>query len=93
MNRLHRWYCKTGHWKRAVTDEILPWALDGIALGEAVLEIGPGHGLTTDWLRQRVKALDCLEIDEALADSLRDRFVESNVMVQHGDASAIGGVP
>ncbi len=48
MNRLHRWYCKSGHWKRAVEGQILPWALDGIDLGESVLEVGPGPGVTTD---------------------------------------------
>jgi len=49
MNRLHRWYCKSGHWKRTVENQILPWALDGIDLGESVLEVGPGPGVTTDW--------------------------------------------
>ena len=89
MNRLHRWYCKSHHWKQTATNEILPWALDGIDLGEAVLEVGPGPGVTTDWLRHRVKRLECLEIDVALADSLECRFSAANVSVRCGDATAM----
>src|SRR6516165_7436715 len=51
MNRLHRWYCRSSRWKRTLDNNILPWALSGIQLGEQVLEVGPGPGLTTDWLR------------------------------------------
>ena len=89
MNRLHRWYCKSGHWKRTVENQILPWALDGIDLGESVLEVGPGPGVTTDWLRYRAKYVECLEIDHALAASLERRFSASNVTVRCGDATAM----
>ncbi len=87
MNRLHRWYCKSGHWKRTVEGQILPWALHGIDLGESVLEVGPGPGVTTDWLRYRAKYVECLEIDHALAASLERRFSASNVIVRCGDAT------
>lgn len=89
MNRLHRWYCKSDHWKRTVTNGILPWALDDIELGKSVLEVGPGPGVTTDWLRHRAESLECLEIDPILAHSLQSRFSETNVMVQCGDATAM----
>lgn len=89
MNRLHRWYCKTGHWKRTVENQILPWALDGIDLGESVLEVGPGPGVTTDWLRYHARHVDCLEIDHALAASLEHRFSGSNVTIRCGDATAM----
>jgi SAM-dependent methyltransferase len=89
MNRLHRWYCRSGHWKRTVEGQILPWALDGIDLGESVLEVGPGPGVTTDWLRYRTKHVECLEIDPALAASLERRFSASNVAVRCGDATAM----
>lgn len=89
MNRLHRWYCQSEHWKRAVTDEILPWALEGINLGESILEIGPGPGVTTDWLRHRVDNMECLEIDPALADALQHRLSAANVTVRCGDATAM----
>lgn len=89
MNRLHRWYCRSEHWRRTTHGRILPWALDGIELGNTVLEVGPGPGLTTDWLRDRVKNLECLEKDATLADSLRIRLVNTNVRVQCGDATAM----
>lgn len=89
MNRLHRWYCKTDHWRRTVEQQVLPWALEGIDLGEDILEVGPGPGLTTDSLRYRAKHVECLEIDTALAASLERRFSASNVTVRCGDATAM----
>ena len=89
MNRLHRWYCNSGHWRRTVENQILPWALGGIDLGESVLEVGPGPGVTTDWLRYRARRVDCLEIDPALAGSLERRISASNVTIRCGDATAM----
>ena len=53
------------------------------------MEVGPGPGLTTDWLRSRVKRLTCIEMDSALANSLRSRTANSNVTVECGDAAAM----
>ena len=89
MNRLHRWYCQTNHWKRTVSYEIIPWALEGISLGKSILEIGPGPGVTTDWLRHLVDRMECLEIDPALADALQRRLSAANVTVRCGDATAM----
>lgn len=89
MNRLHRWYCKTDRWKRNVTGEILPWALEGIDLDGSVLEVGPGPGVTTDWLKDRTERLECLEIDPALAEALQRRLTASHVNVRCGDAAAM----
>lgn len=89
LNRLHRWYCQSEHWRRTTQAKTLPWALDGVQLGDTVLEAGPGPGLTTDWLRHRVKHLECLEKDAALANSLSLRLANTNVHVQCGDATAM----
>ncbi len=89
MNRLHRWYCKSDHWKQTVTNEILPWVLNGITLGESVLEVGPGPGVTTDWLRNRAGRIECLEIDPALAEALQCRLSAAEVNVRCGDATAM----
>jgi SAM-dependent methyltransferase len=67
----------------------MPWVLSGVELGEEVLEIGPGPGLTTDLLRQRIARITALEIDPVLADSLAARLGSSNVTVIRGDATAM----
>ena len=89
MNRFHRWYCRTGHWRHAIQDQILPWVLGDIDLGDHVLEVGPGPGLTTDMLATRVPKLTAVEIDPDLAARLRDRFAGTNVTVEQGDATAM----
>ncbi|MGH9737413.1 MAG: class I SAM-dependent methyltransferase [Candidatus Acidiferrales bacterium] len=87
MNRVHRWYCQSSFWKRKLNCEILPWVLNKLELGDEVLEIGPGPGLTTDWLRNRCSNLTCLEIDPALARNLCKRAGNANLKVQIGDAT------
>lgn len=89
MNRLHRWYCRSGPWKQKLENKILPWSLRGVDLGNDVLEVGPGPGLTTDWLRHRYKSLNCIEVDRELAHSLGQRTANSNVRVQCADATAM----
>jgi SAM-dependent methyltransferase len=89
MNRLHRWYCRSSRWKQKVEKEVLPWSLRGINLGNDVLEMGPGPGLTTDWLRRRCKSLTCIEVDQELACSLAQCTANSNVRVQCADATTM----
>lgn len=89
MNGFHRWYCRTGHWRHAIQDQILPWALRGVDLGHDALEVGPGPGLTTDVLASQVQKLTAIEIDPDLAGRLRDRFADTNVTVEQGDATAM----
>lgn len=89
MNRLHRWYCRSNHWRRTLEGEVLPWALAGVALGDTVLEVGPGPGLTTDWLLSRCRNLTCIEMDLLLANALGRRTAHTNVHVHCGDATAM----
>ncbi len=89
MNRFHRWYCRTDHWRRIAQEQLLPWVLGTADLGPHALEVGPGPGLMTDVLRTRVRALTAIEIDPALASALRDRHVGTNVDVVEGDATAM----
>ena len=88
MNRLHRWYCRSDAWAARVRDE-LPRVLDGVELGEEVLEVGPGPGLTTDLLRTRVPRLTAIEIDPHLAEALRQRTLGQGVEVVTGDATSM----
>lgn len=88
MNWIHRRMCRSAHWKRTL-DKRLPWILEGARLGANVLEVGPGPGLTSDWLRTRVERLTALELDSALAESLRRRTLSTNTTVVTGDATAM----
>ena len=63
------------------------WALSTVKLGDSVLELGPGPGLTTDLLRQRANSLTAIEIDPTLAESLGGRLRGSNVHIVVGDAT------
>jgi len=79
MNSFHRWFCRTDYWRKALAQQIMPSALDGVALGEDVLEVGPGPGLATDVLRARHQRVTSIEIDPLLADSLRHCLQGTNV--------------
>ncbi len=48
----------------------------GFELGEQVVEIGPGPGVTTELLIERASHLTAVEIDESLAADLRRRFAD-----------------
>jgi len=89
MNRIHRWLCRSERWGKMLDQIIVPWVLSDVSLGDDVLEVGPGPGLTTDLLRPRTAHLTALEIDPALARSLAARMTGSNVAVVQGDATAM----
>jgi len=89
MNRLHRWYCSSQAWNRKIEKEILPWALEGVDLGAHVLEVGPGPGLTTEWLRHRCQALTCIEVNQELARALQKRTRSSGIRVDCADATTM----
>jgi len=88
MNRLHRWYCRSDMWAATVRDQ-LPWVLRGVELGDEVLEVGPGPGLTTDLLRKIASRVTAIEIDPRLAEALRQRTLGQGVEVVTGDATAM----
>jgi len=55
-------------------------------LGKNMLEIGPGPGAATEWLRHQVARLTAVEVDEAAADLLSTRFAGTNVQIITGSA-------
>jgi SAM-dependent methyltransferase len=67
----------------------VPWVVSGADLGQNVLELGPGPGLTTDLLRLKLERLTAIEVDPGLAASLRSRLSGSNVEVIAGDATTM----
>ena len=86
MNVFHRWYCNSKRWADSMR-QYLPMMLGDVDLGSDVLEIGPGPGVITDLLRDRVVRLTSIEIDHALAESLKRRMQGSNVTVVEGDGA------
>lgn len=89
MNERHLQLCASPKWAQYVRTELLPWVQAGHKLGEHVLELGPGPGLTTDVLRKLVPSLTAVELDPALAPALARRLVGANVNVIRGDATRL----
>jgi SAM-dependent methyltransferase len=57
--------------------------------GDSMLEIGPGPGAATEWLRHEVRRLVALELDERVAGVLAARYLGTNVEVVVGDATQL----
>src|ERR1700678_2613558 len=77
-------------WAAHIQEEVLPQATAGVELGTDLLELGPGPGAATDWLRHRVSRLVALEQEEEAVARLVQRFLDTNVEVVRGDAAALG---
>lgn len=90
MNQIHLELCASPEWAQYLRDDLLPWAMSAWDLGDDVLELGPGPGLSTDILRQHVARLTALEVDEELFQPLHERLQGTNVSVVHGDATQSG---
>lgn len=69
--------------------EVLEPVTAGLDLGEEMLELGPGPGAATRWLRHRVKRLVALELDPDAAARLAAELAGTNVTVQIGDSSQV----
>ena len=89
MNALHLKLCSSDEWAESVKKWIIPGALEGVTLGDDVLEVGPGPGRTTDILRHMTARLTAVEIDHDLAEALRARMTGTNVEVVEADATAL----
>jgi SAM-dependent methyltransferase len=89
MNEAHLRICSSPEWQAVVEEEILPNAVGDRSLGEVVLEVGAGPGLTTDAIRQMVPNLTAVELDEELAAKLAERVADTNVEVVCADASEL----
>lgn len=57
MNEYHLEMLSSPKWAEMLERDLLPWIVSVGELGEDVLEIGPGPGLTTDLLRKRTARL------------------------------------
>jgi SAM-dependent methyltransferase len=90
MNEMHLEFLASDGWAKMLETDLLPWIVESGDLGDDVLEIGPGPGLTTDLLRARVPRVTALELDDDLAARLTERLKGTNVNVVHGDATNSG---
>jgi len=81
--------CSTPEWAEFMESEVLEPVTAGIDLGNEMLELGPGPGATTRWLRHRVERLVALELDPDAATRLADELAGTNVTVQVGDATRL----
>jgi SAM-dependent methyltransferase len=89
MNENHDRLCPSPEWAAYLQDEVLPAVADGRDLGREMIEVGPGPGASTDWLRHRVGRLVAVEIDPDAAERLAERFAGTNVEVVTADATAL----
>jgi SAM-dependent methyltransferase len=87
VNELHLQFLSSPEWARMLEQDLLPWMQSAGELGDDVVEIGPGPGLTTDLLRRVVPQVTAIEIDTELADRLRERLAGTNVEVRCEDAT------
>lgn len=82
MNRIHRTICASRWWARRVERELVPWCLDGVELGEGVIEVGPGFGATTRVPASRSGRLTAIELEERYCQRLRRELGEDVTVVQ-----------
>ena len=88
MNKAHRRLCSSEKWATGVRDRLLPWALDGVQLGDDVVEIGPGYGANLRVLVERVPRLTAVEVDGETAELLRRQWDE-RARILHADGAAM----
>jgi ubiquinone/menaquinone biosynthesis C-methylase UbiE len=90
MNENHATVCTSPEWAEHIQTEILPAVTRDIDLGQHMLEIGPGPGAATEWLRHKVGKLTAIEVDDAAARLLADRYAGTNVEIITGSAARLG---
>jgi len=88
MNANHA-LCSTPEWAGFMESEVLEPVTADVELGDEMLELGPGPGAATRWLRHRVRRLVALEVDPDAAAHLADELAGTNVTIEVGDATRI----
>jgi SAM-dependent methyltransferase len=88
INAIHNIVCSSGWWSRRVERELVPRTLDGLQLGDDLLEVGPGFGASTRLLARRPVALTVLELEERYCQRLQEELGERAAVIQ-GDATEL----
>src|ERR1700754_2532060 len=89
MHSNHARLCPSPEWAAYLQGEVLPSVAGDRDLGSELIEVGPGPGASTEWLRHRVARPGAVEIDPVAAGKLADRFGATNVEVVTADATAL----
>jgi SAM-dependent methyltransferase len=89
MNENHTQLCPSPEWAAHIQGDVLPYLVGIANLGDTMLELGPGPGAATEWLRHRVRRLVAVETDGAASALLSERFAGTNVEVVAGNASQL----
>jgi SAM-dependent methyltransferase len=89
VNKIHLEFCASAEWAELVRNQVVPWVTSDLpqALGDDLLEVGPGPGETTAVLRELTPALTSVELDPDLAARLRERFAGTNVSIVEADGT------
>jgi SAM-dependent methyltransferase len=89
MNLFHRRRCSSAGWAEMVHDQLLPWALADVQLGDRTLEIGPGYGATLRVLVDRAAAVTAVEVDQPMVNRLKSLYGDRAHII-HGDGTNTG---
>jgi SAM-dependent methyltransferase len=87
VNENHAVLCTSPEWAGLLESEVLEPLTADVDLGDEMLELGPGPGAATRWLRHRVGRLVGLEIDRAAAERLAAELDGTNVTIRVGDCT------
>jgi ubiquinone/menaquinone biosynthesis C-methylase UbiE len=77
------------YWHETLRDEIMPWVIGSVDLGDDVLEVGPGPGLSTELLRARAARLTAVELDGEMAVGLFSRLSGTNVEIVQAEVTGL----
>jgi SAM-dependent methyltransferase len=89
MNENHARVCTSPEWAQYIQTAVLPALTRDVDLGGRMLEIGPGPGAATEWLRTKVAALTAIEVEPAAAALLADRYAGGNVEIVIGSGDKV----
>jgi ubiquinone/menaquinone biosynthesis C-methylase UbiE len=88
VNENHK-LCSSPEWAERLQTTVLPYLVRDVDLGERMLEVGPGPGAATEWLRSRVRQLVTVEAEPEAAARLNETYSSTNVTTVVGDATAM----
>lgn len=89
MNLVHRLCCSSVRYFKVVEDQLLPWVLADVDLGDNVLEIGPGYGANIRVLIDKAPHYTAVEVDTPMAERLQGQYGE-RARIINGDGTDTG---